>query len=126
MGCTPPSRFVLQRQVAIGPASSPEANGVGVQMHLSPCLGVREERLLVQEEDQGSPLPPWVRHGTLPPELLGLFEPLGGENGVIERRGTRHGTPPGAKTVVMAIQSPLSVPKKQAWATLQLFLNTDH
>ena len=59
-------------------------------------------------------------------DISGLFEKIGGENGVIERRGTRHGTPPGAKTVLMAIQSPLSVPKKQAWATLQLFLNTDH
>jgi hypothetical protein len=95
-------------------------------MHLSPCLVVREERLLVQEEDQGSPLPQLVRNGTLPHELLGLFEKIGGENGVRERRGTRPGTPPGAKTDLMAIQCPFSVPKKQAWATLQLFLHTDH
>jgi hypothetical protein len=97
-----------------------------VQLHLSTCLGVGEERLVVQKEHQVGPLPQLVRYGTLPNELLGLFEKVGGENGTIERRGTRHGTPPGAKTVLMFIQGSLSLPKNQEWATLQLFLNTDH
>ena len=59
-GFTPPSRFVRQSKMAVGPAPSPEANGVGVQLHLSTGLGVGDEGLVVQEEHQSGSLPQLV------------------------------------------------------------------
>jgi len=87
-----------------------------VQLHLSTGLGVGDEGLVVQEEHQSGSLPQLVWDGTLPHELLGLFEKIGGKHRAIYRCGTRHGTLPEAKAVWRSIQSPLSLPKNQAGA----------
>jgi hypothetical protein len=52
-----PAGLVLEVELAIGPTSSPEADGVGVKIDLSSGLDIGECGVLVEEQDQAGALP---------------------------------------------------------------------
>ncbi len=56
MGLAAPSRSILQSEVAFGPAFPPETDGVGMQLHADRRRGIREEWMLMQQEDQAGSL----------------------------------------------------------------------
>jgi hypothetical protein len=58
-----------------------------MELHLSGGSGIRQERLLVQEQDKSSALPQLKRDGALMDEAFRLLKECGWENGLVSRCG---------------------------------------
>ena len=93
-GLTPPPSFVCQDKVSLGPALPPQSYRVGMELHLSGSSGVRQERLLVQEQDKVRTLPQLKRDGALTDQACRLLKECRWENGLVSRGGARHGNHP--------------------------------
>src|SRR4029453_10681516 len=76
---------VVQGEVALGPASAPVANRIGVKADPVAGLDVAEARVLVEEQDQLSPLAKLETDGTATGGLLGLRAEVGREDGAKRR-----------------------------------------
>ena len=68
-----------------------------MELHLSCSSGMRQERLLVQEQDQIGALPQLKRAGALPDQAFRLLKAYGWENGLVSRCRARHGNHPVGK-----------------------------
>src|SRR5262249_34006021 len=56
-GRTPTTGLILQGELPVGPALAPEADGVGVEFDPKAGRDVRDQGILVQQQDQARPLP---------------------------------------------------------------------
>jgi hypothetical protein len=83
-----------------------------MELHLSGSSGIRQERLLVQEQDKVRALPQLKRDGALMDQAFRLLQECGWENGLVSRGGARHSNHPLRKAVLTATYSPRSLPKK--------------
>jgi hypothetical protein len=79
LGLAAASRFVVEGEIAIGPAFPPEPDGVGMESDASGGLGVGQERLVVKEQGQFGPLPQLISDGTTVDQGSGLGQELGWE-----------------------------------------------
>jgi hypothetical protein len=109
----PAPRLVLQGEAALGPALPPEPDGVGVQLHVGCGLGIREERLLMEQEDQAGSLSELEADGTSPSDGLSLSEEVRWECRQVERLRTGHGMRPVAEAIVASIGDPQSLPMRE-------------
>jgi hypothetical protein len=77
-------------------------------MELYPLRGleVGHQRLVIQELNQGGPLPQLVWHGPLPGNLFSLLHECRWELRAVAREWTTHGRHPLAKAIVTAIKMP--------------------
>jgi hypothetical protein len=80
-----------------------------VQGHLGGGGTVGHQRLLVQEQNQGGPLPQGRATGSPVPDPLGLFQDIGRKAGAIDWCGTAPGEPPGTNRLCVSIPRPLTV-----------------
>jgi len=65
-----------------------------MELHLSGGRGIRQERLLVQEQDKVRTLPQLKRDGALTDQACRLLKECRWENGLVSRGGARHGNHP--------------------------------
>jgi hypothetical protein len=77
LGLAAAPRLVVEGEIAVGPAFPPEPDGVGMESDASGGLGVGQERLVVKEQGQFSPLPQLISDGTTLDQGLGLGQELG-------------------------------------------------
>lgn len=74
-------------------------------------MGVREQRLLVEETSQGGPLPPRGGRRPLARDLMGLGQEVGRERRAVSRQGAAHGKHPVAAPVGKLMQLPSNYEK---------------
>jgi hypothetical protein len=83
-----------------------------MELHAGRSLGVGEERLPMQEQDQFGPLPQLVPNGPAADDGLGLSQEIRGEFGAIRGWRTGHGAHPVA-AIAASIRSPRSLPRAE-------------
>src|SRR5919202_1881376 len=109
-----PSRLVIQGKVPHGPTVSPTAHRTRRELHPLCSLTVGPQRLLRQEQDQGSPLPQLVRNSPLPGNLFSRLQECWRELRPVARYGTTHGRHPLAQPIAMVINMPSMVASNRA------------
>src|SRR5512135_470238 len=112
IGRAAPSRSILQSEVAFGPAFPPETDGVGMQLHAARRRGIREEWMLMQQEDQAGSLSELEPDRASAQNDLGLSQEIRRKVRAEEWLRTRHGTRPVTGAIVMSTQGPRSLPRR--------------
>src|SRR5262249_52431500 len=115
------SGVILEGELATGPTSSPQSNGVGVKIDHRSGLDVGERGGLVQEQDQAGGLPQVGRGRASPRGASGLGEELIGEGRAIMRGRPGHEAAPGATGLFVSGDDALTLSLPRLLATLQLF-----
>jgi hypothetical protein len=85
LGLAAASGQVVEGEIAVGPAFPPEPDGVGMESNESGGLGIRQERLVVEEKGQFGSLTQLIVCGTTQDQGLGLGQELGRKFGPIGR-----------------------------------------
>ncbi len=75
-----------------------------MQMHVGGGLGIRDQGVLMQQENQAGPLSELELDRALSHDGLGLSQEIRGEVRVVERSRTSHGTRPVGQAIVTSIQ----------------------
>src|SRR5262249_5398163 len=115
------SGVILEVELATGPTSSPQSNGVGVKIDHSSGLDVGERGGLVQEQDQAGALPQGGRGRASRCESSGLGQQRIGEGRRIMRGRPGHEAAPGATGLFVSGDDALTLSLPRLLATLQLF-----
>ena len=87
-GLAPASGLVFQGQVALAPTPAPVAHRVRMQLDMASRLDVGERGVLVEQKDQGRPLP----YRALAHDRSGLLQEVRGKTGSEGGLGTGHET----------------------------------
>src|SRR5262245_46641008 len=104
-------RGIVQAQRPLGPASSPIAHGVGMEVYLCGCLDIREEGIGLQEQHQCGTLSQLIRDRPLPPNTSGLLHEIIRKVRTIGWRGTWQNAHPFVFTRFVPMRSPRSLPE---------------
>jgi hypothetical protein len=84
-----------------------------VQLGTGGGLGIREEWLLMEQEDQAGSLSELEADGAPPDDGLSLSEEVRRECRDVERLRTGHGMRPDANAIMASIREPRSLPMRE-------------